>query len=225
MARGWTDKAKKNFVNLVRDTLAKQSEKKQIAYTANKQEFDAGDYVVGQLTDVETGADNNHRVGNEILGSRFEGTITLANTTNNDLLVRVALLEQSGIGETGDLTGDSVILQSPLGNAVNLNDASGLMANATVMWPFNQQGAIKVLKQQVVKIPRMNDGAASNTRTLKWYVPWMKRIRYISPTQQGANAQNKRVSLLITAWSPNGGTQSSYTYTVDALMRFFYVDS
>lgn len=218
------ERARRNFVKLVKETLATQNEKKQFAAIFNTAGGNAGSMYTSQLTDIETGNDNNHRIGNEVLGNKFDVLLTMYNKANSDMYVRVALLELDGIGATGNIDRLSDIFESPNGNATSYDNAVGIAANAAVMWPYYQKGAVKVLREKIVKLPKNNGGSSSSSRTIKWLVPWAKKIKYISPTQQGANAQNKRVTLVLTAWSPEGGTQTSYEYENDGLFRFYYQD-
>lgn len=215
----------KRLRKFIRATLAAENEKKQASNIFAEEEATAAGVLTAQLTDVISGSNNNERVGNEVTGSHFDILLNLFNKTNNDLFVRVALIEQEGRGATVDIDPDTTMLLGPNGNVVSYNAATTIAENAAVMWQYDTKGSVNILREKVYKLGKYNSGNESSSRACKWIVPWTKRIRYASPSEQGALLQSKRVTLVLTAWSPAGGDQSTYTYAVDGCMKYYYRDS
>jgi len=217
-------RAKKNLVNTIKDVINQDAEKKIFAESFAAIASNAAAFGGSNLTDVTTGTASYNRIGNEILGSRFEISLNLYNKTNNDLFIRVSLLEEAGRGGTVTLAKTLGMYQNPLGQVTSYDGATTATASAAVMWPFDTQGSIIKLKDKVFKLPKNNGGDSGSTRSFKWNIPWEKKIRFINETEQGAYNQNRRVTLLFTAWSPSGGDQATYTYDVDGYSRFYYKD-
>lgn len=217
-------RAKRNLISTIKDVINHDAEKKIFAESFVGVTGNAGTLGGSNLTDITTGTNSYNRIGNEVMGNRFEISLNLTNGTNNDLFVRVSLLEEAGRGGTATITKDLGIYQNPLGQVTNYDGATLATAAGPVMWPFDSQGSIIPLKDKVFKLPKNGTGIASSTRSFKWNIPWEKKIRFINETDQGAYNQNRRVSLLFTAWSPTGGTQTTYTYQVDGYCRLYYKD-
>jgi len=221
---GVRQQAKRNLVRLIKETTSKECERKQFSQSYASAEALASNIVPVQLTDIPVGTDNNTRVGNEVEGIYFDVLLSLFNTTNNDLFVRVALLELAGRGSTGNITKDSGIFRGPNGNVVTFEAATTIAANAGVMYEYDK-GSCTLLKEKVYKIGKNNGGSSTSSRTVKWRVPWSKKIRFVDPTHQGEFQQNKRVTLVVTAWSPAGSDQSTYTYDIDGICKFYFKDT
>jgi len=219
------ERAKKNLTKLIKEVVTNEAELKHNAASISTQSANASDLVFLPLTDVPSGTDNKGRIGVEITGDRFEITYNLYNKTNNDLFIRMALVEGAGRGATEDLSSTSGLYQDPDGNVVSFATAIGVAANASVMWKFDTPSSVKVLKEQVYRLPKFNSGNNGSSRLIKWKIPYKQKIRFVNPTQQGALMQSRRVHLLLTAWCPAGGTQSTYTYDMDANCIFYFKDT
>lgn len=218
-------KARRNFEKLIKEVANKDVEKKQFSVLLNNTTENASTMAIADLCDVELGNDNNHRIGNEIVGTHFDVLLSLFNTTNNDLFVRVSLIELEGRGGTAEISTALGLFLDPNGNVTNYTTAVATAANAAVMYQWDTKSSCRVLKEKVYKVAKNNGGSSSSTRTLKWKVPWAKKVRFANPSQQGPGLQNRRVALVTTAWSPNGGSQSTYTYALDGILKFYFKDS
>lgn len=220
---------RKGLEKFIRKTIQREKEKKQNFFTFASDPYNAADLVVAQLTDIATGTDNNSRIGNEITGAWFEILLNVYNKTNNDLFVRISLLQFDGLGGSGDLTKSTVCLLKPEGDAVDFQTATdttlGGAYHASVMYPWDTKGAVKILRERVLKIAKNNGGDSGSTRTIKWNIPWERTIRYVNSTDQGPLKQNHRVACVVTAWSPSGGPQATYTYALDGILKFYYKDN
>lgn len=221
----YLDNYKKGLAAFIKETAAKEHEKKQSIAIFTNDTQNAGEIVTKQLTDVTAGTDNLSRIGVEVTGSHFEILLNTFNKTNNDLFVRVSLLELHGRGGTVDIDSGTEIFQNPEGRVVDFVAATTEASHAAVMYPWDNKGSVKVLRERVLKIAKNNGGDAGSSRTIKWKIPWNKTIRYVSPEEQGALKQNRRVTLVVTAWAPNGGLQTDYEFTLDAVLKFYFKDS
>lgn len=217
-------RARKNLVNTIKDVINHDAEKKIFAESFAAVVSNASILGGSNLTDIETGTTSYNRIGNEVFGSRFEISLNLTNGTNNDLFVRVSLLEEAGRGGTVTIATDTGIYQNPLGQVTSFDGATLATPAGPVMWHYDTQGSIIALKDKVFKLPKNNGGSDGATKSFKWNVPWEKKIRFINETDQGQYNQSRRVTLTFAAWSPSGGTQSTYTYTVDGYARLYYKD-
>jgi len=155
----------------------------------------------------------------------FDILLSLFNTTNSDLFVRLSLIELAGRGSTANVTKDLGLFRGPNGNVVTYEQAITVAANAAVMYPYDHKGSCIVLKEKTIKIGKNNGGSSTSSRTIKWKVPWSKKIRFVDPDHQGEFQQNKRVTIIATAWSPEGGEQATYTYEIDGIVKFYFKDT
>lgn len=217
-------RARKNLITTIKNVINSDAEKKIYSESYAAVNSNAASLGGSNLTDVATGTNSYNRIGNEIVGNRFEISLNLFNKTNNDLFIRVSLLEESGRGGTATIGKGTGIYQNPLGQVTSYDGAVLATASGPVMWPYDGQGSVLVLKDKVFKLPKNNGGSNSATRSFKWNIPWEKKIRFINETNQGEYNQNKRVTMLFTAWSPSGGDQATYTYDIDGYSRFYYKD-
>lgn len=217
-------KFKKRLTKTIQEVVDRNVEKKIFASVYADTSVNASQMLTSQLTDVPIGTSANQRIGNEIVGDHFEILLNVYNTTNNDLFVRVSLLAEEARGATTDIDVTTGIYRTPNGDVTNLTTAVSSAPNAAIMWPYDTRGTVKVLKDKVLKIPKSNGGNEGSTKTIKWYVPYEKKITFVNQGSQGEFNQSKRVTLLCTAWSPASTTQSTYTYNVNGIMQFFFKD-
>jgi len=177
-----------------------------------------------ELSDITQGITQNSRIGTEIVGKNFEVNLNVYNKTNNELFLRFTLIERAGRGATGDITDASGLYQDPAGSVNSYAGAVSVAQSAPIMWKYDTKGSVKVLKDKVISMPKNNGGNEGSTRSIKWNVPYDKKIRFVSDTVQGGSNQSRRVSLITTAWSPVSTTQATYTYQVDGWGKFNFKD-
>jgi len=221
-------RAKKNLTKSIKEVLTKVAEAKCQSAVFNGGVLNASQMQTTQLTDISQGITQNQRIGAEIIGNNFQLYYNVYNKTNNELYVRVTLIEEDTRGSTGGIDTTSSIYRDPAGNVTSYTSAISVAQNAPVMWQYDKS-SVKVLKDQILYVPRNSGGNDGSNRKIYWNIPWHNKIRWAndgvpSSTVSGAYNQSKRVCLLTTAWAPVGGTQSTYTYDVDGWVKFNFKD-
>jgi hypothetical protein len=215
--------AKKNLERTIKEVLTKEAEAKCFAANFASLAGNAAEMYVTQLSDIEQGITQNQRIGAEVIGNNFELLLNIYNKTNNELFVRFAVLEEIGRGGTVTISDTTGLFRDPPGNVTSFTNITSVAENGHVMWPFDKS-TVKVLKEKVLLIPKNNGGSDGATRTIKWYIPYKEKIRWVSDTATGPANQNRRIQLVATAWAPVGGTQTTYTYQVDGWGKFNFKD-
>jgi len=219
-------RSRNNFKKLIKTVLNEEAELKCFSALFNGLAANAGTMYTTELTDVTQGITQNQRIGTEIIGKNFELTVNLYNKTNNELFIRLALLEEEARGATSTIDSASGIFLDPAGSVTSYSNSLTVTTdgNAPVMWKFDTKGSINVLKERLFILPKNNGGNEGSNKLVKWNVPYDKKIRFASDNVTGALNQSRRVSLVATAWAPVGGTQTTYTYQIDGWGKFNFKD-
>lgn len=222
--------ARKNFVKNVKDIVKTTVETKVKSTYYNNVGYNASELIAAALTDIPQSLSSNGRIGIEVTGEYIDILANVLNTTANDLFVRFALVELAGRGGTEDISTTTGMFLDPDGLLTSHSLATAAtttfpgVPSAAIMYKYDP-ASVTLLKEKVVKVSKANSGNDSSSRTIRWKVPYPKKITYSANAVQGALIESRRVSLVVTAWSPTSTTQSTYTYVLNAQMQFYFKDS